>query len=237
MTWLVQLAIMELAACACAAACAFAGLRRLAPDARVRSAGLAMSSISGGMCACASFAFAGTSPVLSCAGSAALAGFVLLCPFLAVAAYVDFVSGWAPEELSVPICIFVGAVWDPGFSASGTANAAAAVGTGLIVFCACRVAWRIQRRFGIAAVPPADCLAVLAPIMLFGLGAVAAAHYLIVALILAAIRLVPPVRQAFASDGEESPRAIRFLPASLPVTLMLLVASVPLRPSAWGTFG
>lgn len=237
MTWLAQLAVAELAACASAAACAFAGLRRLAPDARVRSAGLAMSSISGGMCACASFAFAGTSPVLSCADSTALAGFMLLCPFLAVAAYVDFVSGWAPEELSAPTCIFVGAVWDPGFSASGTANAAAMVGAGLIIFCACRLAWRIQRRFGKAAVPPADCLAVLAPITLFGSGAVAAAHYATVALILAAIRLLPPVRQAFASDSEESPRAIRFLPASLPVTLMLLVASSPLGPSACWIFG
>ena len=237
MTWLVQLAIAELAACACAAACALAGLRRLDPDARVRSAGLAMSSISGGMCACASFAFAGTSPVLSCADSTALAGFMLLCPFLAVAAYVDFVSGWAPEELSAPICIFAGAVWDPGFSASGTANAAAMVGAGLIVFCACRIAWWIQRRFGIAAVPPADCLAVLAPIMLFGSGAVAAAHYATVALILAAIRLLPPVRKAFASEDAGSGRAIRFLPASRPVTLMLLVASAPLEPTTFGTFG
>lgn len=237
MTWLVQLAFAELAACVCAAACAFAGLRRLDPDARVRPAGLAMSSLSGGMCAGASFAIAGTSPILSCADPAALAGFMLLCPFLAVAAYADFVSGWAPEELSVPICIFLGAVSETGFSGIGTANAAAAVGTGLIIFCACRLAWRIQRRFGIAAVPSADCMAILAPAALFGLGAVAAAHYAIVALILAAIRLLPPVRQAFASEDAGSGRAIRFLPASLPVTLMLLVASVPLGSRTCGAFG
>ena len=237
MTWLVQLAIAELAACVCAAACALAGLRRLDPDARVRPAGLAVSSISGGMCACASVAFAGISPSLSCASPAALAGFMLLCPFLAIAAYVDFVSGWAPEELSAPICIFVGSVSAPLFRGAGTADAVAAVGAGLFALCACRLAWRIQRRFGIAAVPPADCLAVLAPIMLFGLGAVAAAHYAIVALILAAVRLLPPVRQAFASADAGSGRAIRFLPASLPVTLTLLVASAPLEQSACGTFG
>ena len=235
--WLVQLAFVELAACACAAACAFAGLRRLDPDARVRSSGLAVSSLSGGVCAGASFAFAGTSPSLSCAGPAALAGFMLLCPFLAVAAYADFVSGWAPEELSVPTCIFLGAVSEPGFSVAGAADAAAAVVTGLIIFCACRLAWRIQRRAGAAAMPPADCLAILAPVALFGLGAVAAAHYAVVALILAAIRLLPPVRQAFASEDAGSGRAVRFLPASLPVTLTLLVASFPLEQSARGMFG
>ena len=237
MTLLVQFALAELAACVCAAACALAGLRRLDPAARIRPTGLAMWSMSGGMCAGASFAFAGTLPSLSCASPAALAGFMLLCPFLAVAAYVDFVSGWAPEELSVPTCIFLGAVSEPGFRVAGTADDAAAVGTGLIVFCACRLAWRIQRRFGAAAVPPADCLAILAPAALFGLGAVAAAHYAIVALILAVIRLFPPVRQAFASKDAGSGRAIRFLPASLPVTLMLLVAWFPLEPTACGTFG
>ncbi len=235
--WLVQLAFVELAACACAAACAFAGLRRLDPDARVHSSGLAVSSLSGGVCAGASFAFAGTLPSLSCASPAALAGFMLLCPFLAVAAYADFVSGWAPEELSVPTCIFLGAVSEPGFRGAGVADAAAAVGTGLIIFCACRLAWRIQRRFGIAAMPPADCLAISAPVALFGLDAVAAAHYAVVALILAAIRLLPPVRRAFASEDAGSGRAIRFLPASLPVTLTLLVASFPLEQSARGMFG
>lgn len=234
MTWPVQLAIAELAACACAAACALAGLWRLDPGARIRSAGLAVSSLSGGVCAGAIFAFAGASPAWSCADPAAVAGVMLLCPFLAVAAYTDFVSGWAPEELSVPICVFLGAVSAPGFCSAGTA---AAVGMGLIVLCACRLAWRIQCRFGIAAVPPADGLAILAPIALFGLDAFAAAHYAIVALILAAIRSLPPVRQVLSSEDMASGRAIRFLPVSLPVTLMLLVASVPLERTTCGTFG
>ena len=83
------------------------------------------------------------------------------------AAVVDYCSAWAPVELMIPVCLVGGMVglWDAHSPASSLCLGA---GSGCLLYLIARLAWTAQTLARILVLPPADAIALLLPILLFG---------------------------------------------------------------------
>lgn len=80
-----------------------------------------------------------------------------LAPFLIASAVVDGCSGWAPDELTIPICLLSGLA-SPWFAAP-----ALGLLVGLALIVAGRIWWRCSRG---RIMPPADALALALPFLI-----------------------------------------------------------------------
>ena len=130
---------------------------------------------------------------------------VVLFPFLAAAAFVDLRTGWAPDELMIPICVLAGLA-APQFVAGHVGLVA-----GIALYIGGRVVWHVQVP---KRIPPADCIALASPFLLFE-SLMRAASLFMLAALLASLLLVRRWRR-------QRSRKIALLAVAFPIDLVCL---------------
>lgn len=103
---------------------------------------------------------------------------ILYPGLLITAARIDYCTGWAPSEMTVPICILT-VVLASGCWASSAPGLLACIAGGIMLFLGARIAWMVQVRIGKPMVPPADIIALVMPTALFGVNMLSFACYLL----------------------------------------------------------
>lgn len=234
---LLQLAILVVLTCVAAPVLADAGLSRLCPAMLgcVRSIGLA--SVAG--------SFGGAAAVLRplLDGHEILVSdfaLVPLCGFLAVAAYVDHRTAWAPDELTFPVCMLSGVA---AFADGTNMNFGilAALSLGFALFTAAKAAWIVQGYLARTILPPPDVVGVSLPLVLFDSWATAAICLVALALVLTAIGCMARLTRlagcsecleiAFDEAGwSRRARGIALLGIAYPLTALFLVAEALVCP-------
>ncbi|MCY3879282.1 MAG: hypothetical protein OXF74_08900 [Rhodobacteraceae bacterium] len=193
---------------------ALQGTRRLAPESKISARQTVFVCFAGAIFGTAVIFL--DSPYASKSGTQFAA--IALYALLAAAAFIDWRTGWAPTELMLPLT--ASAFW---FFSTESAWLALAVGSGSLACAWCL--WAAQRAFGAVWIPPADCIALALPLLLFQSGAGAVAAYALIALILG----------GFAAGGDRLGRVmlpgrrVTFLAISLPVVMFGSLLEAALR--------
>ena len=148
---------------------------------------------------------------------------ILLIGFLAVSGYVDSRTAWAPSELIIPICLLSGMA-SPGAETYGSWTGLI---TGVSLWLAARIGWRVQVVAGRPWLPPADLVALVLPILLFGISGISAACFAALMVLLGLAR-VNRVRNLLPGDPDALDEAAvgRGFGDRKPVALLGLAAPV-----------
>lgn len=158
--------------------------------------------------------------------------FVMLCSLLALGASIDRMSAFAPDTIVVSTTIAAVLVGIGPQSAFGVILCL--IIAAAIVFASIGL-WNLQERFDRPILPPADTIAMVLPMVLFGFDLMVSAAYLAIAVILLAIRhnetvarrfSVPEaVADALGETGLGDGPAVTLLSIVYPVILATLLLS------------
>lgn len=146
-------------------------------------------------------------------------------PGLAVMAWMDRISAWAPTEPLIAVMVSTGAMAFPdNLSLVLPVTAAALVVT--------HGAWEIQARLGVQVISPADMIALSLPCVMMGLKMETVVAYVLVSVMILAALKVDRVarflsRCAAVEDGAKSTGvsgpAITFLPVMFPIIAFVTI--------------
>ena len=230
---LLQLASLAVLTCVAASAFASGGLKRLCPAVldeirHVRFASI-VGAVGGAVAVSRHSLEGGEIPASDLA-------LIPLCGFLASAAYVDYATAWAPDELTFPICLLSGVFAFEG----GTdlhSGILGALGLGFVLFAAAKVTWILQACFFRTIVPPPDVVAISLPFVLFDAWETVVLHMAMSALVLTAMRCFPRLARfsgnrecletALGDTGHSiRARGVAFLGIAYPLVALLLTLNV-----------
>ena len=157
---------------------------------------------------------------------------IALIGLLAVSGYVDSRSAWAPSELIVPICLM------SGMASSVAESLGSLIGllTGFALWLAARIAWRVQIGAGRPWLPPADLVAMVLPILLFGASGISAACFAALMILLGLARfnrlldLLPgdpkALDEAAVGRGFGNRKPVALLGLAAPVLIAAMLADL-----------
>ncbi len=150
---------------------------------------------------------------------------------LMLGAWIDRVSAWAPDILMMPFCF---AIFLVSPEINNLYQAGAAIGFGTALFLVCIALWVPQELFDLKFAPPADLMALAAPIVLFGISKETAVIFAATSVLLllalksnrfAALLSRPEAVADGARDVEfTQKKAVTFLTVIFPVIFVALVA-------------
>lgn len=169
------------------------------------------------------------------AEAATTISFALLGAFLMAGAASDLESGWAPDIATMPVVIsaaLAGAApwawnWSP----------ATGLLVGMVLYMAAQALWMLTREAD-QAIPPADLLSLLVPILVLGASLRAAGYYLALCLVILLLMRVPrlkaqlqrqKIREAVRAEGAGEAVAehgIALLAVTYPLLALFCGASV-----------
>ncbi len=161
------------------------GLKRLHADVHISDWELAIAATIGSSIGLLAVC---QSPSGNSVGPSVAAMTPLLCALMTAAAKVDYCSAWAPVELMIPACLLGGMVglWDSDAPAT---SVCIGLGSGLLLYLIARLAWVAQSWARTLILPPADTIALLFPILLFGGSIATVLSYVALTCLLVLIRI------------------------------------------------
>ncbi len=198
-------------------------------------------------CVAATVAGAFLGPACMMAGGIGLPVAIALSAFCAVAfgaALIDRSSAWAPDGVVMALCVTAGVL---GAAPAGDGMAQGAL-DGASVFAIVNLFWVAVARLrpaAAAAVPPPDVIALLLPILVFGVTLTTFSSYTVMILVIFACRQSPMVLSLVTPDDVASDAAraegfgaggarLTFLAVGLPVTALVAAANAAFLPcSEW----
>lgn len=153
---------------------------------------------------------------------------VALAALLALGAWIDRISAWAPDAIMLPLSM---ALFLVSPEISSLMGAGKAIGFGTLLFLGCILLWIVQDAVGYRFAPPADLVAIAAPIILFGMSMTTSAVFLAISILLLAAKKIPGVVAIFSrpealADGSadvvynEDAKSVTFLSVSFPVLII-----------------
>ncbi|MCY4261439.1 MAG: hypothetical protein OXC91_14395 [Rhodobacteraceae bacterium] len=141
---------------------------------------------------------------------------------LMTAAYIDLTSFWAPLELMLPIAGLT-FILASGCMANTTAGLLQGTATGILLYLAAWLAWHCQGHLRCLLLPPADTLALLMPLILFGAHLASGIYYLMLSIGLLALWLVASRGRTVAQSPDAAFRFIPLLALAFPLTALFSV--------------
>lgn len=214
-------------------ACTRSGAR-LSPTLRYGAAasGALISII--GLCAASKLPDPGLPGVLMAELSVAMA-VVMAGALLAVLAVMDRNTAWAPDLVTLPLCILIAMT---GNALSGDAVTFSTVLVGLGIWGVAQLLWLGQVMMGAGAVPPPDLMLLIAPAVVFGATMPLILYYLAVAMTMKLSMASPRLRRVFVGAGVAErasaetgsagnpQEAVTFLAIGCPILLIVLALSI-----------
>ena len=180
---LLSIGILAVAAVLTSSLCASLGLRRLREEHKIGRSALLLTASAG---AVVGLVWSGNVDNSGASEGVGMLAKVFIAAFLGAAAYTDHRTGWAPDELTVPISVLSGAI---AVSSLGK-DFSFWIGSvaGFLVWVLAQLLWARLLRLHSATFPPADLLALLVPMATLGFGLVSMTVYAGCAAFLSAVR-------------------------------------------------
>lgn len=196
---------------------ATAGLSRLEPG-HGRAAECLGASLLGALLVLA--------PALASPDVLTMAGYVLFGSCALVLAHIDRETSWAPDPPVFGLLLAVVLLALPAGTQS-LARAGFALVAALGAFAILQLGWLVLRLLRLE-MPPADILALLLPVLLFGVSFWAALAWLLLGLSLALLKLVPRWRRLVMSEAVQARFADEGLGSTQNPAIPLLALALPL---------
>lgn len=166
---------------------------------------------------------------------------IMLGGILGLGAWIDRQSAYAPDGIMLPFCLIIAFIAPLQFSGSEPIvelSLRALIAFGLYIFGI--VSWFPQEMSGVRIIPPADVMALAAPLLVFGISATLAMIYLVTSILLLLALKSEKVARIFSSkeavdDGSsdvelKKGNAVTFLSVIFPVFLLAICLQIP----SWG---
>ena len=150
---------------------------------------------------------------------------IVFFSLLLAAGRLDQCTCWAPNELTVPICCLAVAMSN-GCTSSSLSGLGICIAAGLFLYLVALLVWQLQVLARRPVMPPADMIALMMPVVLFGMNQISGVFYLLLFMSLLLVQKCRPIWLAmFGMNGEFMSRnRIPLLGMVYPLVVLFMLA-------------